>query len=468
MTTRSSFRSAVAAAAIAAMLSGCVSAGSKVSSSGFGGEASGEVGMATRALSALAAGNSTDAIGYAERAVEQNPDDAGFRSLLGNAYFAAGRFHSAEAAYKDALSIYGNQPRTILKLALAEIALGKSDEAVRFLEAGKSVLDASNYGLALALAGQPDQAVSLLETAARAQGADAQIRQNLALAYALSGNWTQARVIASQDVPATQLDSRLQQWAQLAHPAKAGDQVAALTGVKPAVSDQGQPVRLALHRDTTQQMAAAAPLPQPVVEAPVAPPPAPLAFVAAAPAPAPEPKFAEPVAPPPPPPAPVVEQTEAVAPAPPPVDPARVAAMAPEAPAAFVAAMFAAPVHKAAAKPKLKPVAAAAPKRAAPVRHAALPKPGKVNAVVQLGAFSSADRVQVAWDKAARRYAVLRAYAPMSARYASPKGIFYRLSVKGFANKAEAANLCASLKRSGRACFVRTFAGDAPMEIASR
>ena len=41
------------------------------------------------------------AIDLAERAVAKTPDDAGFRALLGNAYFAGGRFASAEAAYKD-------------------------------------------------------------------------------------------------------------------------------------------------------------------------------------------------------------------------------------------------------------------------------------------------------------------------------------------------------------------------------
>jgi len=466
MTTRSTFRSAAAVAAIAGMLAGCASSGTRVeTASGFGGQADANVGLATRALAALAANNSAEAVTFAERAVAQTPDDAGFRSLLGNAYFAAGRFVSAESAYKDALTIYSNQPQTILRLALVEIALGKPNEAIGFLNAGKGVLDASNYGLAMALAGQPEVAVQLLEPAARARGADAQIRQNLALAYALSGDWTEARVIAAQDVPASQLDSRLHQWAQLAHPAKAGDQVAALVGVTPAASDQGQPVRLALHRDSSVQLAAAAPAQPQVAPQPAPAPVAPVETAAAAPVAPPQPQFAEPIPAPPPPPAPVVEQAEAVAPPPPPVDPARIAAIAPEAPAAFVAAMFASPVHKAA---RPRPVSAAAPKRRPPVVRAALAKGHRVNAVVQLGAFSSADRVQVAWDKAARRYAVLRAYAPMSARYAGAKGIFYRLSVKGFANKAEASQLCESLKRSGRACFVRTFAGDAPMEIASR
>ena len=129
------------------------------------------------------------AISFAERAVERTPSDAGFRGLLGNTYFAGGRFWSAEQAYKDALSIYSNQPQVILKLALVEIALGKSNEAVRFLEAGRSVLDPADYGLAMALAGRTDDALAVLKVSARAQGADSRVRQNLALTYALSGDW---------------------------------------------------------------------------------------------------------------------------------------------------------------------------------------------------------------------------------------------------------------------------------------
>ena len=59
-----------------------------------------------------------------------------------------------------------------------------------------------NYGLALALAGRAAEAIAVLEAAAREQGADATVRQNLALAHALAGDWTEARTIAAQDVPA--------------------------------------------------------------------------------------------------------------------------------------------------------------------------------------------------------------------------------------------------------------------------
>ena len=146
----------------------------------------------------------------------------------------------------------------ILKLALVEIALGKNNEAVAFLHAGRIVLDPADYGLAMALAGRTDDALAVLKAAARAKGADARVRQNLALAFALSGDWRNARTVAAQDVPANQLDARIHQWMQLAKPGKASDQVAALVGVTPALRDQGQPVRLALVKPDTR-LAQAAP-----------------------------------------------------------------------------------------------------------------------------------------------------------------------------------------------------------------
>ena len=191
------------------------------------------------------------AIDLAEKAVAKNPDDAGFRALLGNTYFAGGRFRSAEAAYKDSLTIYPKQPQVVLKLALVQIALGKNDEAstTSTPDARCSTLPIMAWRSRLPAA--PIEAIAVLDPAAREPGADATVRQNLALAHALRGDWAEAKTIAAQDVPAGQLDARMQQWMQLASPKHAAHQVAALVGVTPAASDAGQPVQLALNKGDT-------------------------------------------------------------------------------------------------------------------------------------------------------------------------------------------------------------------------
>jgi Flp pilus assembly protein TadD len=433
--------SAASIIVLASMIVGCAAPQSHVGGAQFGGKADVNVGLATRALAALNSNNVPAAIDLAERAVAKTPNDAGFRALLGNAYFAGGRFRSAEAAFRDSLSLVSEQPQIVLKLALVQIAQGKNADAIASLNAGRGVLDASDYGLALALAGRPGDAIAVLEPAARQKDADAVVRQNLALAHALVGDWEEARTIAAQDVPATQLDARMQQWMQLAKPKHASDQVAALVGVTPAAADAGQPVQLALYKSDTRVAQAQAPAPAPAPQKVATAAPVKPAFTqAAAPVGGAAPFFA-------------------VAPAPPPPHASTMAALAASAMSEAKAVLASVMPHKpapAAAKPKRPAVAQAAVRR------------GNAPAVLQLGAYQSADRVLAAWTGASRKYGALKAYLPMSARFASPKGTFYRLSVRGFSSVGEANSLCNSLRRQGASCFVRNFAGDTPVQYASR
>ena len=467
MTRPHRFGSAVSAIVLASMIAGCAAPQQKT---GLGGRTDANLGLATRALLALNAKDVPVAIDYAEQAVAKTPNDAGFRALLGNAYFTAGRFHSAEAAFKDSLSLYSNQPQVILKLALVETALGKKDEAVAFLQAGRSVLDPSNYGLALALAGDSADAIPVLDAAARQPGADSTVRQNLALAHALAGDWAEARTITAQDVPAAQVDAHIHQWMQLASPKSPADQVAALIGITPAPTDQGQPIRLALRRTDTMLAEAApapalAPAPRAVAEtAPVAAPLISEAGRTAPPAatPQPAPAFVEAVAPP----VPAPRPAPAVAGAP-------VKAKSFVAEAATVAtattgalknaadraeAVFASFMPKKAAapaKPKVRRVLAAAAHR------------GSSNVVMQIASYRTPQQVSAGWSHLTQRFPALRAYLPLRARFVSPKGTFWRLSIQGFDSQSDAVARCNLLKSRGGHCFVRGLAGDAPVEIAS-
>jgi len=159
---------------------------------------------------------------------------------------------------------------------LVQIALGKSQDAVAMLGEAQSLLDPADLGLALALAGRASDAVAVLEPASRLRGADARTRQNLALAYALGGDWAQARIVAEQDLAADQVDARMAEWLAMAKPGQASAQVAAFIGIRPLASDPGQPIRLALN-------AAASPTRQAAVEAPMPAPVAAAALVEAAP-----------------------------------------------------------------------------------------------------------------------------------------------------------------------------------------
>ena len=68
----------------------------------------------------------------------------------------------------------------------------------------------------------------------------------------------------------------------------------------------------------------------------------------------------------------------------------------------------------------------------------------------------------------AKEHPALRGYLPMRAQFISPKGTFWRLSITGFASQRDAIGRCQLLRSRGGSCFVRNFAGDQPVQYASR
>ena len=431
--------SGITALAIAGMIAGCANPGTGFSNKTAKSAGGSELGLGTRAQLALAAGDVQGAVGLAERAVEKTPNDSAFRVLLGNAYLAGGRFASAEAAYQDALTLEPGQVPVALKLVLAQIARGKNDAALAMLDQLRSVAEAADVGLAMALAGQPGNAVALLDEAARRPGADGRTRQNLALAHALAGNWENARAIASQDVPADELDARMASWMTMAKPGQPSVQVGALIGITPALSDPGQPVRLALV-STGERMAALESVPNSQAVSEAAP--------------------VEPTA--------TVQQATVMN------DSAFAAPQVPAAASVEMAAMGPMPMPLPDAAQTLdslrsEPVrASGALPKVAELRRAAAVRFGQSKVVVQLGAYNSPAMLQHGWSKLAKRHGALSRYTPTTARFQAPIGTVYRLSLKGFASDGEARRMCQQLKSAGAACFVRTIAGDTPVRFASR
>jgi tetratricopeptide (TPR) repeat protein len=174
--------------------------------------------LVAKAETALKSGQADKAIAPAEAAVAADPLNADTRALLGAAYLGAGRFMAAAATFEDALDLGHEDSRTVLSFALAKTAIGDARVAVAALDEARTRLSAADYGLALALAGQADRGVKVLVDAVRFEEATPKLRQNLAYAYALAGNWRAARVMAAEDVPAGQVDARMVEWAATAAP----------------------------------------------------------------------------------------------------------------------------------------------------------------------------------------------------------------------------------------------------------
>jgi D-alanyl-D-alanine carboxypeptidase len=383
-------------------------------------------GWAQKAEKLLAKGKVDKAVTFAESAVEADMRNLEYRSLLSRIYMRQGRFVAAERTLMDVMELGQSDPRTVISLALARTAQGKVESAISLVDANRAILPTSDYGLALALAGDNKRAVDVLVDAIRTDNATARTRQNLALAYALDGRWREAQVMASQDMPQTVVDQRLVQWAGFARPGAYQVRVAGLLGVQ-VRQDDGQPVRLALNvvpaAEEVQMAAVAAPVEAaaPFVElaaigpAPVEVAPVPMDVAVAAPA------FE----------APLIK--------------------APEGPAKSDAAPAKAPVKLA-----LSDTAPAPAAKSVSGTH-----------LVQLGAFSSAANAQRAWSQFKAKYGVLQGFESATSTVTVNGKSLVRVAAMGFASKASAVSACGAIRAKGGVCIVRSVAGDAPVRMAA-
>jgi Flp pilus assembly protein TadD len=355
----------------------------------------------------LAAGDFDQAIVLGEAALTAKPQDVVLRALLGNAYFKAGRFESAAAALNDAVSLGDASGRTSLALSLSQIAVGRGRDALNTLDRAQTAIPAGDFGLAVALAGDAGRGIVILSDALRADP-NPKLRQNLAYAYALNGQWTEARVAASADVTPDRLDARITGWAKSMRAGGEQERIANLIGV-PVVADAGMPVQLALNAPAAGAVLA--------VAEPVAVPVAPSAV---AELPALAAKVDVPVA-----------------------EPAAVSAPV----AVAVVEPVAAPVPQYEAVPVVQQVAA--PVRNEPVYNA--PISGGSH-VVQLGAFSSAGNAARAKVIFAARNPQLRGREFVVTQAVVKGRNFWRVAVSGY-DAGSAGSLCASVKRGGGVCF---------------
>ncbi|MBT2185697.1 SPOR domain-containing protein [Sphingobium nicotianae] len=392
--------------------------------------------LAPRVEKALAEKDYARALMQAEELVAAQPNEAGYRALLGRAYLANGRYDSARTAFKDAMTLGNRDVRTIISLSLAETGLGDAAGARALLADHISDLPAADYGLAMAMAGDPREGVRALMEAVKQPDSTAQTRQNLAYAMALAGAWGQARLIAGQDMSAREAEARIGQWSQAAQAGNEQGRVVAMIGVSPRADDAGLPTRLALGGNgAPMQMAAAAPVDL------------------------------------------VAQARHEVAPAAP--APQAVAAAAPveASPSTMAVAMSFdanngdnAPLVKASSDP-MRLAARAAFQRTrnndarAMVARADMSRITTVIApapdakasdwVVQLGAFDTAEIAKAKWQQISRGKSPVGGFREIHSEFSLNGRAFHRLAIRGFGDRTSADAACRSLRAEGQACFVR-------------
>ena len=338
----------------------------------------------------------------AEQRVARSPRDASSRAALAQAYLSAGRFGSAATTFEDAIALGDQSPRTALGASLAYIGAGRQPEALTVLQRLHDKVPASDYGLAVALAGRAALGVEVLTNAIRGGENTAKARQNLAYAYALDGRWREARLIASQDVPADQLDARLGEWAGAARPDQSQARVAGLIGA-PLRSDPGQPLMLALAAPAAAPRMAAADVP------------------------------------------PTTAMAEAELP---PVQTGESFWGAKDRGAETKPSSAAAPVLQ----PRVvvaSTIRTVMPPKAVPARlKAALP----ATHLVQLGSFRTMDGARRAWSAIQSRNSILKGHELRIAQASVNGRTYYRVTAGGF-DQRSAQSLCSSLRQSGNACL---------------
>ncbi|MGQ3179197.1 MAG: tetratricopeptide repeat protein, partial [Blastomonas fulva] len=212
--------------------------------------------LSSNAQKALDAGKPEKALAKAEAAVALDPRNADLRTTLAQAYLANGRFSSARQSLDDALALGDQSARTVISLALMHVAEGRGQAAQALLREHRDSIPASDYGLAMALAGDTALGVDVLSDQIRSGDSSSKVRQNLAFAYALDGRWREAQLMVGQDLDPKVAQERITEWARMAHPQAHVQRVASVLGVSPVEFDPGQPVQLAL--SATPSMAQAA------------------------------------------------------------------------------------------------------------------------------------------------------------------------------------------------------------------
>ena len=371
-------------------------------------------------------------IASAEAAVAAYPRNADYRALVGSAYLEAGRFASAERAYAEAIELGDNSARTALSHALAAIGAGRQDAALATLSKWDGAMDAGDYGLALALAGRPQQGAHVLGNAIRQGQNTAKVRQNLAYAMALAGDWRSARVMAAEDVPADQLGQRLGDWAATSAPEFYQVRVAKLLGV-PVVHDSGMPTHLALANapETT---------------------PEPTMYFAEANA------LENAIE---------VQESEAVAVAVAPTEPVETVAVADDGRRYVSNAIVQAVPERTEAKSA--PVRVAKTEtRSAPKAKPAQKAPTKLASGdhrIQLGSFLSEDDAERAKGVYARKYPQLDSSTFRIAKAQVNGKTYYRVSAGGMA-KTSAQAMCSSIKAGGSGCIAYAGSTSLPGTVA--
>lgn len=152
------------------------------------------------------------ALGVLKDAATLQPNNGELLKELGNGYIAAGQPKEAITAYERAIAAMPDDPRAYNGKAVALDMMEKYGAAQEYYaqalaHAGEDTdYIHNNQALSLIMLGKYEEAIALLETLVEKADVTPTMRQNLALAYGLSGKKDKARIIAGKDLTSQQID----------------------------------------------------------------------------------------------------------------------------------------------------------------------------------------------------------------------------------------------------------------------
>ncbi|MBI1366186.1 MAG: tetratricopeptide repeat protein [Alphaproteobacteria bacterium] len=151
-------------------------------------------------------GSVDEAITVATKAAELHADDPSVNLEVGKALVEGGRAFEAVRYLEKATAKKSNDWRALSAYGVALDQIGEHDTAREKYDAAleinpSAVTVMNNKGLSYAMSGQLDMAIKTLRVAAAEPGSDARVRQNLALALAIKGDYPEAVRLARSDLP---------------------------------------------------------------------------------------------------------------------------------------------------------------------------------------------------------------------------------------------------------------------------
>jgi tetratricopeptide (TPR) repeat protein len=207
--------------------------------------------------SLMAMGQVIDAHDAFSDAVDREGKNPDALAGLGSSLLMMDRANAAKPIFERALNVAPGHPEALRGLALSQDMTGQHEAALETYERALGSSDdlklRNNYGLSLALFGDTEKGIEVLENVMRDDRAGPSQRQNMALAYMLAGREDESRNMAAIDQGLDSLEKTLDYF-RIIKMLPAEDRITALVaGTVPPKHDTSEPANRSYDSDSERK-----------------------------------------------------------------------------------------------------------------------------------------------------------------------------------------------------------------------